>query len=171
MRREWECGELSNTPIDGVEVKQLNVIPDERGRLMEILRVDDLLFEKFGQVYMTTAYPDVTKAWHYHLHQIDHFACVKGMIKLALYDTRPDSPTRKKLNVFYLGTHNPILVRIPKMVYHGFKCVSDEEAIVINCPTEPYNYENPDEFRKPANACSLDNITLPAEFSWRRKDG
>jgi len=35
----------------------MKVIPDERGRLMEILRVDDDLFLKFGQVYITTTYP------------------------------------------------------------------------------------------------------------------
>jgi len=33
------------------------------------------------------------------------------------------------------------------MIYHGFKCVSDEEVITLNIPTEIYNYEDPDEFR------------------------
>ncbi|KKM07938.1 hypothetical protein LCGC14_1728940, partial [marine sediment metagenome] len=37
--------------IEGVELKELRMIPDERGRLMEILRADDELFKKFGQVY------------------------------------------------------------------------------------------------------------------------
>jgi len=44
--------------IEGVKVKRLNLIPDERGFLMEILRNDDELFEKFGQVYLTTAEGD-----------------------------------------------------------------------------------------------------------------
>ena len=52
--------------IDGVKVKKLKIIPDDRGRLMEILRADDGIFKKFGQVYMTTAFPGVVKAWHYH---------------------------------------------------------------------------------------------------------
>ena len=39
---------------------------DERGRLMEMLRCDDPIFKGFGQVYLTTAYPGVVKAWHYH---------------------------------------------------------------------------------------------------------
>ena len=33
--------------ISGVGVKKLTVIPDERGRLMEILRCDDKIFKKF----------------------------------------------------------------------------------------------------------------------------
>ena len=45
--------------IEGVRTKKLKVIPDARGRLMEILRADDDLFLKFGQVYMTSAYPGV----------------------------------------------------------------------------------------------------------------
>jgi len=43
--------------INGVRTKVLRVIPDDRGRVMEILRADDDLFLKFGQVYITTTYP------------------------------------------------------------------------------------------------------------------
>ncbi|HKW87189.1 MAG TPA: dTDP-4-dehydrorhamnose 3,5-epimerase family protein [Candidatus Acidoferrales bacterium] len=133
--------------IEGVRVKQLKMICDERGRLMEILRADDSEFIKFGQLYMTTAYPGVVKGWHYHKKQIDSFAAVRGMIKLVLYDAREKSKTHREVNEFFLGDHNPILVQIPNFVYHGFKCVSETEAIVINCPTEPYHHKQPDEFR------------------------
>jgi dTDP-4-dehydrorhamnose 3,5-epimerase len=133
--------------IHGVRVKQLRMNCDERGRLMEILRRDDREFIKFGQLYMTTAFPGVVKGWHYHKKQIDSFSVVKGMIKLVLYDAREKSKTHNEVNEFFLGEHNPILVQIPNFVYHGFKCVSETEAIVINCPTEPYNRKQPDEFR------------------------
>src|SRR3990170_5785700 len=99
--------------IDGVKIKKLKVIPDERGRLMEMLRSDDDLFIKFGQVYMTTAYPGVVKAWHFHKKQTDHFVCVRGMMKVVLYDSREGSPTRGEVNEFFMGDHNPILVQIP----------------------------------------------------------
>ena len=53
--------------MHGVKVKQLKVHPDERGRLMEILRSDDKeFFIQFGQIYMTTTFPGVVKAWHCH---------------------------------------------------------------------------------------------------------
>ena len=133
--------------ICGVRHKNLRVIPDERGRLMEILRSDDEFFLKFGQLYMTTAYPGVVKGWHFHKKQIDNFAVVKGTIKLVLYDSRPKSKTYREVNEFFLGEHNPILVQIPAMVLHGFKGVGVEEAIVVNCPTELYDYKEPDEFR------------------------
>lgn len=133
--------------IEGVNVKKLKVIPDDRGRLMEILRADDDIFQKFGQVYMTTAFPGITKAWHFHKLQFDHFTCIHGKMRLALYDGREKSPTYKEINDFVISPENPMLVQIPPLVYHGFKCVGDIEAIVINTVTEPYNYKNPDEYR------------------------
>jgi dTDP-4-dehydrorhamnose 3,5-epimerase len=150
--------------IHEVVTKKLRVIPDERGRLMEILRSDDELFSKFGQVYMTTAFPGVVKGWHYHKKQTDHFSVVKGMIKLVLYDSRKDSPTQGEVNEFILGEHNPLLVKIPPLVFHGFKCVSEQEAICINVPTEVYDYDQPDEFR-------IDPHENDIPYSWERKDG
>jgi dTDP-4-dehydrorhamnose 3,5-epimerase len=150
--------------IHGVVTKELRVIPDERGRLMEILRSDDELFSKFGQVYLTTAYPGVVKGWHYHKRQTDHFVVVKGMIKLVLYDNRDDSPTKGEVNEFFLGEHNPMLVKIPPLVFHGFKCVSQQEAICINVPTEVYNYDQPDEFR-------VDPHKNDIPYRWERRDG
>ena len=150
--------------IEGVAIKKLRVIPDERGRLMEIFRRDDDLFSGFGQVYMTTAYPGVVKGWHYHKKQDDNMAVVKGTMKIVLYDGREDSPTYREVNEFFAGEHNPILVHIPRYVYHGFKCVSPDEAIVINTPTEVYDYAQPDEFRVHPH----DN-DIP--YDWGRKDG
>ena len=150
--------------IEGVKLKDLKVMPDERGRLMEILRADDELFEKFGQVYMTTAYPGVVKAWHYHKLQTDNMAVIKGMMKIALYDARKDSPTYSEVNEFFLGEHNFKLIQIPKMIYHGFKCISQEEAIVINIPTKTYNYKNPDEYR-------VDPYENDIPYDWRLKEG
>jgi len=106
--------------IKDVKIKKLKVVPDERGRLMEMLRSDDDLFIKFGQAYMTTAYPGVVKGWHYHKKQVDNFTIVKGMMKVVLYDSRKDSPTYKEVNEFFM---------------------------CINLPSEVYDYNEPDEFR------------------------
>ena len=90
---------------------------DERGRLMEMLRSDDDIFIKFGQVYMTTAYPGVVKGWHYHKIQTDSFIVVKGMMKVVLYDGRKESNTFGEVNEYFLGEYNPILLQIPKYVF------------------------------------------------------
>lgn len=149
--------------IAGVQVKPLRVVPDERGWLMEVLRKDDEQFSRFGQVYVSATYPGVVKAWHFHERQTDNFACVAGMIKLVLVDTRQGSPTRDTINEFFLGVQNPMLVQIPNLVYHGWKCISVEPALVVNVPDEPYDRANPDEQRIAPHG------TLP--YDWTRKDG
>ena len=133
--------------IEGLKVKALKVISDERGRLFEVLRRDEPLFQQFGQVYCTTVNHGVVKGWHYHKRQVDNFVCVSGMIKLVCYDDRDGSPTRGQVSELFLGIHNPLLVQIPAGVYHGFKGISHPESVVINVPTEPYLYDQPDEYR------------------------
>ncbi|MGD0917175.1 MAG: dTDP-4-dehydrorhamnose 3,5-epimerase family protein [Thermodesulfobacteriota bacterium] len=150
--------------MDGVKTKRLRVIPDERGRVMEILRADDDFFLKFGQVYVTTTYPQVVKAWHYHKVQVDHIAAIKGMIKLVLYDPREGSPTKGEIQEFFIGIHNPLLVQVPNGIYHGWKCISEDEAIIINIPSEVYVYTAPDEYRLPPHGGHV-------PYDWSRKDG
>ncbi len=150
--------------IQGVQTKQLRVIPDERGRLMEILRCDDSLFTRFGQVYITTVYPGVVKGWHYHHKQDDNFVAIKGMIKLVLYDRRADSHTYGEISEFVMGEHRPLLVHIPREVAHGFKAVGPQEAMIINLVTEPYDYQDPDEFRIEPHGSEI-------PYDWALKDG
>jgi dTDP-4-dehydrorhamnose 3,5-epimerase len=145
--------------IDGVWVKQLRVIPDERGRLMEILRSDDDGFTRFGQAYLSTTYPGVVKAWHLHRVQDDNFCCVRGMVKLVLYDGREGSATRGTVSEFFIGDHNPLLIRVPAGVHHGWKCISESESLIINIPSEPYHAEAPDEYR-----VAWDSQEVP--YSW-----
>jgi dTDP-4-dehydrorhamnose 3,5-epimerase len=150
--------------IEGVKTKHLKVIPDERGRLMEMLRADDDLFIKFGQVYLTTAYPGVVKGWHYHKKQYDNMVVVKGMMKVVLYDNRQGSKTHGEINEFFVGEHRPMLIHIPPFILHGFKCISEYEAMVINCPTEAYQYDDPDE-------CRIDPHQNDIPYDWTRRDG
>lgn len=150
--------------IDGVEIKQLRVMSDERGWLMECLRSDEDGFVKFGQAYVTAARCGVVKAWHYHKKQVDNFTVVHGMAKVVLYDGREGSPTKGEVNEFFMGDRNPIRVTIPAGVCHGFKGISPGEAIVLNIPTELYRYDDPDEHR-------IDPHDNDIPYSWERKDG
>ncbi len=150
--------------IDGVQLKPLKWVCDERGKLMEMLRADDPFFTKFGQVYVTTCYPGVVKAWHYHRKQTDYFVVIKGMAKVVLYDPRENSPTKGLVNEFFLGEDNPLLITIPPLVIHGQKAYGTEPAYLINCPSEPYDHENPDEFR-------LDPFDKDIPYDWSLKHG
>jgi len=106
----------------------------------------------------------VVKAWHFHRGQTDHFACIGGMAKVALYDARQDSATKGMVNEFIMGTLNPILVKIPRLVYHGFTAVGGSTATIMNVPTALYDYDQPDEHRLP-----YDDPSIP--YSWAVKMG
>ncbi|HBV96295.1 MAG: dTDP-4-dehydrorhamnose 3,5-epimerase [Peptococcaceae bacterium BICA1-7] len=149
--------------IQGVQLRQLKIIPDERGFLMEMLRCDWPEFDRFAQSYVTMCYPGLYKAWHFHEKQWDHFVCISGMSRVVLYDSRTGSPTEGKLNIFHLGVLNPTLLKIPPLVHHGFTAEGNQPSMIINFPTELYDYANPDEIHFP-----WDDPSIP--YNWELKD-
>lgn len=128
--------------IDGVLIQPLKQIPDERGKIMHMLREDDPHFERFGEIYFSNVYPGVVKAWHYHTEMTLNYAVVSGIIKLVLFDGRDTSPTRNELMELFIGDGNYVLVKVPPKVWNGFKGVGTSQAIVANCATIPHR---PDE--------------------------
>ena len=151
--------------IDGVEIKKLKLISDSRGYLMEMLRNDEDIFQKFGQVYLTVCNPKVVKGWHYHKKQTDNIICVKGEIRMGLYDPRKESKTFGKVHEFIISAErNPLLISIPPEVYHGFESNVNEESMIINIPTEHYCHDGPDEHRVAFNSKDI-------PFQWRSTKG
>jgi len=146
--------------IDGVLVKPLKQIPDERGKIMHMLRADDPDFEKFGEIYFSVVYPGVIKGWHLHKAMTLNYAVVSGMIKLVLYDDRPASPTRGEVQELFVGEDNYCLVRIPPGIWNGFKGVGTARAIVANCATLPHD---PDEILR------MDPFTDKIPYKWDLK--
>ena len=112
--------------IDGVAVKELTTHRDERGFFRELVRVsDDFFAEGFGQWSHSLMYAGVIKAWHVHRKQVDWWYVCSGVLKVALYDTRQDSPTHGQIDEMFLGDHQSArVVRIPPGVAHGCHCVA-----------------------------------------------
>ena len=127
--------------IQGVQIHALRQIPDERGKILHMLRCDDPWFEKFGEIYFSVVYPGVIKGWHLHMRMTLNYAVVSGMIKLVLFDDRDGSPTRGALQELVTGEDNYALIIIPAGVWNGFKGIGVNPAIVANCPTEPHDPE------------------------------
>ncbi|HUJ78799.1 MAG TPA: dTDP-4-dehydrorhamnose 3,5-epimerase family protein [Nitrospiria bacterium] len=146
--------------INGVSIKELKALSDDRGFLMEMLRADEPIYERFGQVYITGCKRGVVKGWHYHKEQTDHFICVAGRALVVLYDPREGSSSKGWVEEHYLESppgsdRPPILLKIPPYVYHGFTAVECDEARLINVPTLPYRHDRPDEFRHPWNSTDI----------------
>ena len=121
--------------IDGVWVKPLRQIGDERGKVMHMLRADDPQFEKFGEIYFSVVYPGAIKAWHLHREMALNYACPVGHIKMVLYDDREGSKTRGELMELFTGPDDYKLIHVPPLVWNGFKGVGTVPALVANCAT------------------------------------
>jgi len=153
---------MEESKIEGVVIKPLKKIPDERGSVCHMLRCDDPVFEKFGEIYFSTVYPGVIKGWHLHKEMTLNYAVIHGMIKLVLYDDREGSPTRGNLMELFTGDENYLLVKIPPGVWNGFKGISPQPAIVANCATLPHA---PDEIER------ISPFTDKIPYDWGEKGG
>jgi dTDP-4-dehydrorhamnose 3,5-epimerase len=132
-------------PIQDVEIKQLVTHTDERGFFREIIRETDEFFGHFGQWSHSLMYPGTSKAWHIHRVQTDWWYCI-GALKVALYDTREDSPSRGELMQFFMGDrYGASCVKIPPGVAHGCRALELSHLLYITSNT--YNPE--DEGRIP----------------------
>ena len=127
--------------IDGVKVVALRQMADERGKIMHMLRVSDPHFSGFGEIYFSCAWPGVIKAWHVHQSMTINNAVISGRAKLAMYDLRPDSPTRGTLQEVFFGEDNYVLVQIPPGIANGYKAYGDKLVILANCASEPHRPE------------------------------
>jgi dTDP-4-dehydrorhamnose 3,5-epimerase len=131
--------------ISGVTITPLRQIPDERGKIMHMLREDAPIFDRFGEVYFSCIHPGAIKAWHIHKAMTLNYAVPLGKIKFVLFDDRADSPTTGQTQEIFLGPENYSLVTVPPMIWNGFKGVGTETAIVANCATLPHS---PDEIMR-----------------------
>jgi dTDP-4-dehydrorhamnose 3,5-epimerase len=125
--------------IEGVIVTPLRQIPDERGKVMHMLRNDAAHFRGFGEIYFSCVYPGAIKAWHLHQRMTLNYAVPHGRIKFVLYDDRPQSASSGQTQEFFLGPDNYCLVTVPPLVWNGFKGIGTEMAIVANCATLPHD--------------------------------
>jgi len=148
--------------IDGVKVVPKRRITDERGKIMHMLKSTDEEFLDFGEIYFSGGYPGVVKAWHIHKEMTLNNCCIVGMIKLVLYDGRPDSPTRGHLMECFIGEDNHCLVQIPHGITNGYKAYGDKLALLANCATMPHD---PDEL------IYIDPFDNDIPYDWSLKHG
>jgi len=149
--------------IDGVVVQPLRVFPDERGKVMHMLRASDPWFQGFGEIYFSMIYPGVVKGWHLHKRMVLNYAVPVGRIKFVLFDPREGSKTKGKLQELFLGPDVYSLVQVPPGVWNGFKGLGSEPALVANCASLAHD---PDEI---VRMDPHTNDVIP--YDWAQKHG
>lgn len=111
--------------IEGVFFKDLITHADERGYFREIIRkTDDFFKDGFGQLSHSLVYSGVVKAWHLHHVQTQWTYIASGLLKVALHDTRADSPSFRKTMEFLIGENQSVRGYVfPPGVAHGYRCL------------------------------------------------
>jgi len=153
-------GHLNNSQdIEGMLVADLNQHVDERGSILHMLRCDSTVFRRFGEVYFSETNPGIVKAWKRHRFMTQLMAVPCGRITLALYDDRVDSPSHGRVAVHELGRPDAYkLVRIPPLVWYGFRCESDTPALLANCTDIPHD---------PSEAETVEWTTKWIPYQWK----
>jgi len=140
--------------LQGLRIKQMKRLPDERGFFTEVMRKDwKDLFEDdtVVQSNFSYTYPGIIRAWHRHLRgQTDYFMALKGSIKIGLFDDKT-----QELDEIVSNAINLQIVRVPGHYWHGFKALGDESAMLLYFTTRLYDPENPDEERRLWNDPSI----------------
>lgn len=156
---------MKEYPLAGVRVKDINLIPDERGFFAEIMRSDwkDFLeSDVIQQANLSYSYPGIVRAWHRHERgQVDYFLVLKGAMKICAYD----ESTGKMAEVIGSGD-KPQLIRIPGKYLHGTRTIGSSPSLTAYFVSNLYDYKSPDEIRVPWNSPSI----VPVEINGRKDD-
>lgn len=152
--------------LNGIVVKTLKRVPDERGSFTEVYRKDwkDLFPEKDtpAQANLSETYPGIIRAWHRHTRgQTDYFLALRGAIKICAYDDNIG-----ELNEIVSTQQNLQTVRIPGHYWHGFKAVGNKPALLLYFTTQLYDPVDPDEERRPWN----DKTLIPKSINGNKSD-
>lgn len=161
--------------ISGVKLKKYQVNRDARGFLVETFKPTwkDIFNNKnpLGQCYYSVTKPGFARdedKWHYHPHQTDRFAVIKGNAVFALYDSREESPTKGILNLFLMGEkngdENQYLLSIPPNILHSFCVMGNEDCILLSFPTHVYS--KTEELRIPFSKANVKLVNGDL-FNWK----
>ncbi|MBW0434135.1 dTDP-4-dehydrorhamnose 3,5-epimerase family protein [Leptospira yasudae] len=149
---------MQSTAIEGVFLFPLKEIKDPKGSVLHMERIDDEDFTKFGECYFSEVVPNAVKAWKIHSEQTQNLAVPVGRIQFVLYDPRPNSKSFSKVMEISLGRPDAYFrIRIPYGIYYGFKCISAETALIVNCADIPHS---PSESKK----LDLNDSSIP--YQW-----
>jgi dTDP-4-dehydrorhamnose 3,5-epimerase len=158
--------------IEGIEIKDIVKNIDERGFFSELLRTDwkeYLKLDEILQLNLSYSFPGIVRAWHRHLKgQNDYFTCIDGAVKICAYDDRKDSKTYGEIDEIILSSERLRVARIPGILWHGYHAVGSQPVKVLYSVNLLYDYNNPDEERRPWDDPKIVPITINGKTNDQR---
>ena len=156
--REWV---VDRTLIEGVRTREVRNIVTANGVTTELYRPDWGIVEgEVRQAIHVALRGGTVSAWHQHRHRWDFIFAIGGHLRIVLYDPRENSGTHGQVDVFHVSPMRPQLLAVPPWIWHGIQNLSTGPSSFVNLFDQPYDYEDPDEWRLPP-----DSDEIPYDFT------
>jgi dTDP-4-dehydrorhamnose 3,5-epimerase len=169
VTKEWRS---IQEQIDGVIVREVLHVPRDHGVITEMFRPEwDPTGLPIIHIYQSRLFPGAIGAWSCHAKTVDRLFVNQGHLKIVLYDGREASKSFGRVVELYAGDSRPGFAVIPSGVWHGLQNLGSSDALIVNFPTNAYDYEDPDHYRLPYDSPEIP-YTWPMSASTRlRSDG
>jgi len=136
--------------IEGVVVHEVLHVPRDHGVITEMFRPEwDPTGLPVVHIYQSRLFPGAIGAWSCHARTVDRLFVNQGHLKIVLYDAREESKSFRRVVELFAGDARPCFAVIPAGVWHGLQNLGSADALVLNYPTNAYDYEDPDHYRLP----------------------
>jgi len=126
---------LSYLPIDDFAY-DLKLFSDERGDLFELIKSKD-----FGQIFVSTTKPGITRGNHYHHTKFEKFCVIKGEAEIKFRHIL----TNENKTYSVKGT-KPQVVDIPIGYIHNIKNIGKTDLITLFWADEIFNPKKTDTY-------------------------
>ena len=157
--------------IEGVTVREVLHVPRDHGVITETFRPEwDPTGAPVVHIYQSRLFPQAIGAWSCHMKTIDRLFVNQGHLKVVLYDGREESPTHGRIMELHVGDARPTFLVIPIGIWHGLQNLGATDALVLNYPTNAYNYEDPDHYRLPYDSPEIPYVWRGAGTARLRSD-
>ncbi|MBR4036164.1 MAG: NAD-dependent epimerase/dehydratase family protein [Oscillospiraceae bacterium] len=115
---------------------QLKKNEDNRGWLAEFIKS-----ESFGQIFVSTTKPGITRGDHWHHTKVEKFFVIAGKAEISFRHMITDEIIR-----YTVEGNTPTVVDIPVGYTHKITNIGDTEVICLFWSSEIFNPEKPDTY-------------------------
>ncbi len=128
---------LSYLPDEKISYK-LKKYADNRGDLFELIKS-----EHFGQIFVSTTKPGITRGNHYHHTKNEKFCVIRGDAEIKLKHI-----LKEKIITYNVSGKEPEVVDIPPGYSHSITNVGSTDIITLFWANEIFNENKPDTYFK-----------------------
>jgi len=136
---------MGKISIDGVVITPLTIIEVPGGNVLHAMKRSDNGYSGFGEGYFSMIEPGAVKAWKCHKEMTLNLIVPVGCIRFVLFDGSDGSLSLGDFQEIELSQSNYCRLTVPPMVWMGFQCIGEENAMLLNIANIPHTPEEVDK--------------------------